>query len=130
MILLRECRAFFFYLRSEPQLRMLVDAALLSIAKTLHHRILSRHNRGKIHAHPTRTHALFLPVARVVRHLRRSDHRLGRSASRIDARPAKIRFFDERNAPAPLSKRRVKRIPRLSRANDDGLVSHSVHHGL
>jgi hypothetical protein len=27
----------------------------------------------EIHAHPTRTHAPFLPVARVVRHLRRSD---------------------------------------------------------
>ena len=44
----------------EAQLRMLVDAALLAIAKTLHYRILARHNRGKIHAHAACIDAPFL----------------------------------------------------------------------
>src|SRR5579862_1754675 len=35
----------------EPQLGMLLDAALLAIAEMLHHCILARHNRRKVHAY-------------------------------------------------------------------------------
>src|SRR5579862_1179347 len=53
----------------EPELGMLIDTVLLSIAKITHHCILASHDRGKIHVHATCIDAPFLAHAGVVRHL-------------------------------------------------------------
>src|SRR3984957_10597148 len=87
------------YASIEAQLRMLIDAALLAIAETLHPRVLASHNRGKIHAYAACIDAPFFTHPRVVRHLGGSDHRLSGRAACVDAGAAEIRFFYESDGP-------------------------------
>ena len=108
----------------QADFRMIVDSVLLAVAKMLNHGILARDNRGKIDCHAGGVDAPLLRVARVMRHLCRSDHRLRGRAAGVDACAAEMGSLDQSNGQAALGDRGRKRISRLPGADDDGVVFH------
>jgi hypothetical protein len=83
----------------EMQIGSLLDLFLFRAAEAHDDFILLRHDRGEIRRHVFGVHAPALRVPCVTGDLRAMDHRFGWCASRVDARPAKISLFDERDLP-------------------------------
>ena len=88
----------------QMDIRADVHLLLISAAKLIHHRIFARDNRGQIDADAARVHSPARSIARVMRHLRRRDHRFRRRAAGVDASAAQFRFFNQRNFPAVIRK--------------------------
>jgi len=107
--------------RGEPPLEPLAPAA--------DDGVLARHDGGEVHADGVGVDAEPPGRARDVRRPRARDHRLGRRAAVVDARPAHLCALHEEHLAPRFREALRERNPRLPGTEDDGVEAHDSPQG-